>query len=296
MERNSNLEHLWDFAMPKKKIGLFKKTDKAPLTRKQQMAAYNRDTGKSSLRKASEVPGAASKTSVNRMQLGGNLKSADAKAREFLESWLTQRQDILRQNLDDNRNYVEYYPKDGGAKAETDRQLMGSNSSNVEPYDFTQQEIDKNQVHNSILGSFDPGSRTVRINKELENAADPLLPVLALIHERTHALGSQSAEPLPQEKAIKKAHRKFDVPKPANEFEKYQDDKSEIYGRLMDARKRFGVSPKDTITKDDLVRFKNTPGYKDIGMERYPDEYILYLFNKIAKVNNKPKPGGLLYG
>jgi hypothetical protein len=66
MERNSNLEHLWDFAMPKKKIGLLKRTNKAPLTRKQQMAAYNRDTGKSSLRKANEVPGAADKTRTYR--------------------------------------------------------------------------------------------------------------------------------------------------------------------------------------------------------------------------------------
>jgi hypothetical protein len=62
MERNSNMEHLRDYAMPRKKVGLLKRTTKAPLTRKQQMAAYNRDTGKSSLRKANEVPGAAEKT------------------------------------------------------------------------------------------------------------------------------------------------------------------------------------------------------------------------------------------
>jgi hypothetical protein len=74
MERNSNLEHLWDFAMPRKKPGLMKRTDPKPMSKKQAIAQDNRDKGKTSLRKANEVPGAADKKSVNRMQLGGLIK------------------------------------------------------------------------------------------------------------------------------------------------------------------------------------------------------------------------------
>jgi hypothetical protein len=76
MERNSNLEHLWDFAMPRKKTGLMKRTDPKPMSRKQAVAQDNRDKGKTSLRKASEVPGAADKKSNNRMQQGGRIIKA----------------------------------------------------------------------------------------------------------------------------------------------------------------------------------------------------------------------------
>jgi len=76
MERNSNLEHLWDFAMPKKKTGLMRKTDPKPMSKQQAIAQDNRDKGKTSLRKANEVPGAANKKSVNRMQTGGRVIKA----------------------------------------------------------------------------------------------------------------------------------------------------------------------------------------------------------------------------
>ena len=71
MERNSNLEHLWDFAMPRKKPGLMRKTSPKPMSKQQAIAQDNRDKGKTSLRKANEVPGASSKRSINRMQKGG---------------------------------------------------------------------------------------------------------------------------------------------------------------------------------------------------------------------------------
>jgi hypothetical protein len=71
MERNSTLEHLWNPAMPKKKSGLIRRTDPKPMSKQQAIAQDNRDKGKTSLRKANEVPGAASKKSINRMQEGG---------------------------------------------------------------------------------------------------------------------------------------------------------------------------------------------------------------------------------
>lgn len=52
--------------MPRKPVGLLKRKITKPLSKKEVMAAYNRDTGKSSLRKANEVPGAANKMSNNR--------------------------------------------------------------------------------------------------------------------------------------------------------------------------------------------------------------------------------------
>jgi hypothetical protein len=74
MERNSKFEHQWDFAMPKKKAGLMRKTSPKPLTKQQAVAQDNRDKGKSSLRKANEVPGASTKKSINRMQEGGLVR------------------------------------------------------------------------------------------------------------------------------------------------------------------------------------------------------------------------------
>lgn len=67
MERNSTLEHLRDYAMPRKPVGLLKRNTRKPLTRKELDDAKRRDDRKdSSLRKASEVPGASNKKSENR--------------------------------------------------------------------------------------------------------------------------------------------------------------------------------------------------------------------------------------
>lgn len=67
MERNSNLEHLHDFAMPRPMGLLKRRTNKPkPLTKQQAIAQDNRDKGNSSLRKTNEVPGAASKSRSHR--------------------------------------------------------------------------------------------------------------------------------------------------------------------------------------------------------------------------------------
>ena len=67
MEQTSRLEHLRDLAMPRKRVGLLKRTTKPPLTKKELEASNRRDNRKdSSLRKAAEVPGAANKHSSNR--------------------------------------------------------------------------------------------------------------------------------------------------------------------------------------------------------------------------------------
>ena len=65
MVPDSKLEHLWDMGMPKeKKKGLLRKPK--PMTKKDAIAENNRDNRKTSIRKASEVPGAANKHSSNR--------------------------------------------------------------------------------------------------------------------------------------------------------------------------------------------------------------------------------------
>ncbi len=297
MERNSNMEHLWDYAMPKKKTGLLKRTTKAPLTRKQQMASYNRDTGKSSLRKASEVPGAINKKSTPRMQNGGGMfKVDDARARDFLSSWLTSREKILEQNIKDYPNTTPN--TQFTAKGEISRQLLGSSSIGVEPRDYTQKEIEEGVQRDSYAGEFEPGSRKIFINKNIHSSPDPDLPTSAIIHERTHALGSHTGrEPLPQEKAIKAEFAKHNIPVAKNQFEGYQDKPDEIYSRIMEMRFGLKIPSDAVITNEDVEMMRADNTLYGYGLHRYPNEYIIFLLNKIAQADKpKPKTGGLLYG
>ena len=108
-------------------------------------------------------------------------------------------------------------------------------------------------------------------------------PAMYGIHERTHA-----ALPKAQEHAISKIISKIN---------NYLDSSKEVYARLMELRKAYGIHPSKVWNLDEIKNLQKnaidvrngSSGHYDI-LNRYSPEQILQLFNNIAQNKSSNMP------
>ena len=70
--------------------------------------------------------------------------------------------------------------------------------------------------------------------------------------------------------------------------DKYIDDPREIYSRLMELRYANKINPRHKWNKSELNEFKKKAKDFDI-LDRYDDNFLLYLFNEVAQNNDNIK-------
>ena len=66
----------------------------------------------------------------------------------------------------------------------------------------------------------------------------------------------------------------------------YFDDKGEIYSRLMEFRRANKLLPTDYQDKKKIDEWRNSGLLKIFDLDRYDDNFLLYLFNKLAQNNS----------
>ena len=78
----------------------------------------------------------------------------------------------------------------------------------------------------------------------------------------------------------------------------YLDDKGEIYSRLMEFRRANKLLPLDYQDSNKINEWRNSGLLEKFGLDRYDDNFLLYLFNELAQNGNKEifsaKQGGKL--
>lgn len=94
------------------------------------------------------------------------------------------------------------------------------------------------------------------------------------IHEGAHA-----SQALPQETVI------GDILKNTNYKDKYLDNSSEVYSRLMEMRRHYNLDPKKTYKRKDLKEMRQQGKSKFNMLDRYDDDTLLRLMNEVADNN-----------
>lgn len=122
-------------------------------------------------------------------------------------------------------------------------------------------------------------------------------PETMRVHERAHAVSYDS----PQLRYIQGLQSKQKYRKDKNflqniwenilydnndEYQKYLDQPTEIYSRLMEIRKLNNINPKKVWTLNDIKKLRKNVKDKEIFSE-YTDDFILKLFNEVAQNNNQ---------
>lgn len=100
-----------------------------------------------------------------------------------------------------------------------------------------------------------------------------------VVHERTHALYAY-----PQQQAVDY----YLQTNPNIDQDRYLDDPSEVYSRLMEFRYNNKLKPNQKVTKENLNQWRKNKSIKDKHLlNRYTDESLLHLFNDVALNDTK---------
>lgn len=141
------------------------------------------------------------------------------------------------------------------------------------PSDYTDQQVYDSTLGNSAGNTF-PYRKIIFYHPFTVNLSDT--------HERTHALN-----PTAQEKKVRNIMQ--EQYEDRKWFDKYYEDPSEIYARLMHFRQKARLNPKQQVTTEDLNKWRNdfdlnygTYAPANYLLDRYDDETLLRLFNEVA--------------
>lgn len=209
-----------------------------------------------------------------------NVNTTDAQ--DYVASWLSQRQEQLRENVRQNSQRF-LLPKSWSNKAtfnEYQRQLK--NLQSVKQYDvlgntsFPQAPKEEweavKRLTTNVGGAYNPKTHSISyINPT--NTTD--------IHELTHSLDAD-----PQINAVRYPNIQGEKLREGVKYNSYYDSAPEIYPRLMEFRKNFNLDPKRIYTPEDIKKFREKYDPNNI-LNRYSDEYIEYLLNNVASTKDR---------
>lgn len=206
-----------------------------------------------------------------------NLTQVDGNSQGFLSSWLPARSGILKKNIQAYTTLAT-----GKTSEVSDEAVEGALFSQLTNMRNVVVKPDKT-LPAGINGKYDRNNYSISIRNTLVGSKNDATLEDLTTHERTHSL-----RPLPQEATIKSFMTDNMVTDP------YLDKPSEIYARLMTARKKLGIDPSKIVTSDDLKQW--TGVLKDYDLHRYPKDFLLNLFNNVAENSTTKKSlTGLLY-
>lgn len=192
---------------------------------------------------------------------GGVLKFQQGgiqEGKQWLEDWYKSRKGLVKQNV----KQVLPIPL-----PVTESLVFNALKRNL---DLTRAKINPSKVPDNASGVYYPFGRRIFLTDGSTSTA---------IHEWTH-----SSLPDAQEKVIKKYQDNFGDTIYDNKTiapDEYLDNPQEIYARLMQLRHSINADPNHKFTKE------------EIQMNRYSDDFLLYLFNNVAQAPTKKKDATL---
>lgn len=209
------------------------------------------------------------------------------------EKWLLQRQSQYNNNLSQYLGKPVSMEESNASMLEAINRMNATPASVMEP--FYDDYLDKDSWRTvkttdtkiseatkaSIARAMDKngaGAKFLEFPKEsiMYNIPLEYYPEVAP-HERTHSLKLEAAE-----NAIKNRNIKL---KEGIEPDSYLDDSKEIYARLMGLRVTENLDPTKTYDIKEIKEILNKAGEQhDLG-NRYSDEDLEFLFNKVAYNN-----------
>lgn len=207
---------------------------------------------------------------------GGVLKFQQGgiqEGKQWLEDWYKSRKGLVKQNV----KQVLPIPL-----PVTESLVFNALKRNL---DLTRAKINPSKVPDNASGVYYPFGRRIFLTDGSTSTA---------IHEWTH-----SSLPDAQEKVIKKYQDNFGDTIYDNKTiapDEYLDNPQEIYARLMQLRHSINADPnhKFTIVPEESTV---TPHYNKENtynlLNRYSDDFLLYLFNNVAQAPTKKKDATL---
>lgn len=201
---------------------------------------------------------------------GGVLKFQQGgiqEGKQWLEDWYKSRKGLVKQNV----KQVLPIPL-----PVTESLVFNALKRNL---DLTRAKINPSKVPDNASGVYYPFGRRIFLTDGSTSTA---------IHEWTH-----SSLPDAQEKVIKKYQDNFGDTIYDNKTiapDEYLDNPQEIYARLMQLRHSINADPNHKFTKEEIQNNKeNTYNL----LNRYSDDFLLYLFNNVAQAPTKKKDATL---
>lgn len=226
---------------------------------------------------------------------GGVLKFQQGgiqEGKQWLEDWYKSRKGLVKQNV----KQVLPIPL-----PVTESLVFNALKRNL---DLTRVKINPSKVPDNASGVYYPFGRRIFLTDRSTSTA---------IHEWTH-----SSLPDAQEKVIKKYQDNFGDTVYDNKTiapDEYLDNPQEIYARLMQLRYSINADPNHKFTKEEIQnikkehldhytltnRLKNSEGKGSFSvsqfdkentynlLNRYSDDFLLYLFNNVAQAPTKKK-------
>lgn len=243
----------------------------------------------------------------------------------FIKNWLSQRKDILAKNASKDRGFIDTFFTSDDEWGDKVLNAQLSNLANTKEYSlggkFLPNVLTDQKFTKALKQSMYNKYSNVRSEfQKADDVPDDYLQYLAgvqygayypqfdailysydynrptIIHERTHALN-----PTAQKRAIiNTCNPRFNIFKgftPGIEWRKegidennYLDSSDEIYSRLMEFRYQNKMDPKRKYTEQDIETMRNDKSTKDVNLlNRYTNEFLLKLFNDVAKMNSEDK-------
>lgn len=214
---------------------------------------------------------------------GGVLKFQQGgiqEGKQWLEDWYKSRKGLVKQNV----KQVLPIPL-----PVTESLVFNALKRNL---DLTSAKINPSKVPDNASGVYYPFGRRIFLTNGSTSTA---------IHEWTH-----SSLPDAQEKVIKKYQDNFGDTIYDNKTiapDEYLDNPQEIYARLMQLRHSINADPNHKFTKEEIQNIKkehldhytliNRLKGSDNLLNRYSDDFLLYLFNNVAQAPTKKKDATL---
>lgn len=198
---------------------------------------------------------------------GGVLKFQQGgiqEGKQWLEDWYKSRKGLVKQNV----KQVLPIPL-----PVTESLVFNALKRNL---DLTRAKINPSKVPDNASGVYYPFGRRIFLTDGSTSTA---------IHEWTH-----SSLPDAQEKVIKKYQDNFGDTVYDNKTivpDEYLDNPQEIYARLMQLRYSINADPNHKFTKEEIQNYNKENTYNLLN--RYSDDFLLYLFNNVAQAPTKKK-------
>lgn len=206
---------------------------------------------------------------------GGVLKFQQGgiqEGKQWLEDWYKSRKGLVKQNV----KQVLPIPL-----PVTESLVFNALKRNL---DLTRAKINPSKVPDNASGVYYPFGRRIFLTDGSTSTA---------IHEWTH-----SSLPDAQEKVIKKYQDNFGDTVYDNKTivpDEYLDNPQGIYARLMQLRYSINADPNHKFTKEEIQNIKkehldhyNKENTYNL-LNRYSDDFLLYLFNNVAQAPTKKK-------
>lgn len=253
--------------------------------------------------------------SVSEKSAEQNLKE-ERETRDWISGWLEARKDILGKNARVDEEFESPSSKSDLEFGEDEykRQMGQYDSIDRINYDVNGLPVDESKMEFLRSTVRDYAGKNIEndelLNEELKQMFEgfvsspdsddrflyfPKYPTENIrTHENTHTLvyrdpvyGPSTA----QSRRIADRMNAGESLMEGVEYDDYIDDANEIYSRLMEFRRENNLDPKKKYTKDDIKglreKYKNKNDDNDSYgvIDRYNDDFLLFLLNDIAENN-----------